>query len=287
MQDTSAYGEVKASLLYLKSLGLSGVECTDEALALLKSMGKKPMGSPARSVSSRPSYTSRVPEKEAPAPKVHAAPVSESPKPELQAPPVAAKSNSRVVTGPIEDTLESIMADMGECTRCRHFRGRSRIVFGEGPSKARLMIIGDMPQGIEDSEGKPFLGEGGELLNKMLSAMGITRDEVYLANLLKCTPAPGSEKSDFTTCLSFLERQIAVVRPEVIVAMGALAAQILLGITTGVAGIRGQFQNYRGIRLMPTFHPTFLLRHPERKRESWQDLQQVMQALRLNRQGHR
>ncbi|BCS94674.1 hypothetical protein DSLASN_03060 [Desulfoluna limicola] len=187
----------------------------------------------------------------------------------------------RPAVEPVVETLESIRADLGECTRCGLFRGRNQVVFGAGNPNARLMFIGDVPLSEEDQEGIPFLGASGDLLNKMLQAMGLTRNDVYLSNLLKCCPGDSQKKPDMSLCLSFLERQIAVVRPDIICTLGAVAAQTLLGITSGVGGIRGQFQHYKGIRLMPTFHPTFLLRHPEHKRQAWQDLQQVMAALGL------
>ena len=179
------------------------------------------------------------------------------------------------------ETLASIRDDMGECTRCGLFRGRDQIVFGAGNPTARLMLIGDMPLAEEGHAGLPFLGASGELLGKMLQAMGFRREDVYLSNILKCCPSDPQPRPDMSVCLSFLERQIAVVRPEVICTLGAVAAQTLLRMGGGVASIRGQFQQYKGRPLMPTYHPTFLLRHPEHKRQAWQDLQQVMAVLKL------
>ena len=275
----NTYSEVKASLLYLKSLGLDGVACSPDALDILKGFG-------AEKRKAAPAFKPSQPKK-AVAAASFSTPSSPSRVEDQASQVVEPIFLGHGVTGPVEDTMGSIIADMGECTRCSLFRGRERIVFGSGNPNARLMIIGDMPLAEEGHQGLPFLGASGDLLNKMLSAMGFSREDVYLSNILKCCPQPGREKPDFTMCLSFLERQIAVVRPEVILTMGAVAAQVLLGLTTGVAEIRGQFQNYRGIRLMPTFHPTFLLRHPDRKRDAWRDLQQVMQVLRLPRGGHR
>jgi len=297
-QQRSPLDEVKASLLYLKSLGLKGVACTDEAAKLLGTLGR--VAPQVHVHGSKPASTGRQ--------QASGAGLQESRGRQgaMSAPPGTAKSvpgPSRTVesaageqeSGPsaesapvmrrppvetVVDTLETIRQDMGECTRCGLFRGRTRIVFGTGNPRARLMFIGDVPLAEEDREGEPFLGASGELLNKMIGAMGLSRSDVYLSNLLKCCPGPQQGRPDMSLCLSFLERQISVVRPEVICALGAVAAQTLLGITSGVAGIRGQFQNYKGIRLMPTFHPTFLLRHPERKRQAWQDLQQVMAVLK-------
>ncbi|WP_300673783.1 uracil-DNA glycosylase [Desulfoluna sp.] len=284
--------EVKASLLYLKSLGLQGVECTDEAAKLLGTLGRAtPQANSRRPASRQPvaqAGSQGIPKQDRPPIRPGAGRAASEATPHVghaaqvksPATPMAGELKRRPRVQPVVETLESIREDLGECTRCGLFRGRNQIVFGVGNPQARLMFIGDMPLSDEDRQGVPFLGVSGELLNKMIHAMGLSRDEVYLSNLLKCCPAPQQRRPDVSTCLSFLERQIAVVRPEVICALGAVAAQTLLGITSGVAGIRGQFQNYKGIRLMPTFHPTFLLRHPEHKRQAWQDLQQVMAVLK-------
>ncbi|VFQ47308.1 uracil-DNA glycosylase [Desulfoluna butyratoxydans] len=287
--------EIKATLLYLKSLGLKGVECTEDASKLLRTMGRpaagpvKRVGAPVSSGRGQASVNRaqvaqprREPSSAAPQP---VSGVSRAGGPfsngtDSVSPKGSGPGVHRSVAEPVVDTLETIRRDMGECTRCSLFRGRTNIVFGAGNPQARLMFIGDMPLAEEDRQGTPFLGASGELINNMIKAMGLRREDVYLSNLLKCCPAPGQGRPDASFCLSFLERQIAVVRPDVICALGAVAAQALLGITSGVAEIRGQFQNYKGIRLMPTFHPTFLLRHPERKRQAWQDLQQVMAVLK-------
>ncbi|VVS90873.1 consensus disorder prediction [Desulfoluna spongiiphila] len=302
-QHRAPLDEIKASLVYLKSLGLKGVECTDEAGKLLGTIGRTAPQPGGRGTAPGPAGRQQPPKANSQEPQgrqgaVPAAPGTtqtvSGPSPSA-ATPVGPKepaqpTNSgpvmrRTAAEPVVDTLESIRRDMGECTRCGLFRGRTQIVFGTGNPRARVMFIGDMPLADEDREGVPFLGASGELLNKMIGAMGLSRGDVYLSNLLKCCPAPGQGRPDTSFCLSFLERQIAVVRPDVICALGAVAAQALLGITSGVAEIRGQFQNYRGIRLMPTFHPSFLLRHPERKRQAWQDLQQVMAVLKAGGRG--
>lgn len=299
--------EVKASLLYLKSLGLQGVECTDEAVQLLRTIGRVAPPADSRGEESRGPKPNADRRPRATGPqgqKAHGAasmrpPVgTPAPKPPRTAgdavrenAPAARAASDRVMqrppVEPVVDTLESIRKDLGECTRCGLFRGRSRIVFGTGNPRARLMFVGDMPLAEEDRAGEPFLGASGALLNKMIQAMGFSRDDVYLSNILKCCPGPQQGRPDMSVCLSFLERQIAAVRPEVICALGAVAAQTLLGITSGIGGIRGQFQNYKGIRLMPTFHPAFLLRHPERKRQAWQDLQQVMAVLKTGDRQNR
>ncbi len=292
--------EVKASLLYLKSLGLQGVECTDEAAKLLGAMGRvapaggpgnrrgtqgRAGGRPQAQGSGQQGQARQNPSAVRPSvakPVAEPSQASVGPAKEMGAvQPPNSVGMRRPAVEPVVETLESIRADLGECTRCGLFRGRNQIVFGAGSPDARLMFIGDVPLSEEDQEGIPFLGASGDLLNKMLQAMGLTRNDVYLSNILKCCPGDNQKKPDMSLCLSFLERQIAVVRPEVICTLGAVAAQTLLGITSGVGGIRGQFQHYKGIRLMPTFHPTFLLRHPEHKRQAWQDLQQVMAALGL------
>lgn len=288
--------EVRASLLYLKSLGLEGVECTDEAAALLGTMGQVAPRQKPRPVTATPEKMVRRVKAQGgegrplpPRPAVTKISAEASPPPSGGSParpenrPLVSEGRCQPPMRPVADSLESIRADMGECTRCGLFREREKIVFGAGNPKARLMLIGDMPLSEEGRQGIPFLGASGELLGKMLKAMGLSRDDVYLANILKCCPSDPRQRLDMTLCLSFLERQIAVVRPEVICTLGAVAARILLNMGSGIAGIRGEFQNYRGRRLMPTYHPSFLLLHPEHKRQAWQDLQQVMAVLNLGK----
>ena len=180
--------------------------------------------------------------------------------------------------------LKLIREDLGDCTRCRlHQQGRKQIVFGVGNPEADLMFIGEGPGADEDQQGEPFVGRAGQLLNKMIEAMGIKREDVYIANVVKCRP-PGNrtpERDECDTCSPFLYRQIDVIKPKAIVALGAVAAKTLLGLNDTMANMRGQWFDYRGTKLRVTYHPAYLLRDPRQKGEAWKDLQEVMKYLGL------
>jgi uracil-DNA glycosylase family 4 len=180
--------------------------------------------------------------------------------------------------------LRMIREDLGECTRCRlHKQGRKQIVFGVGNPRAELMFIGEAPGADEDQQGEPFVGRAGQLLNNMIKAMGIRREDVYIANIIKCRP-PGNrtpERDECDTCSPFLMRQIAAIRPKAIVALGAVAAKTLLAINAPMSEFRGRWYDFRGTKLAVTYHPAFLLRDPRQKKETWKDLQMVMKELGL------
>ncbi len=179
--------------------------------------------------------------------------------------------------------LEVIREDLGDCTRCALHTGRNTIVFGVGNPAARLMFVGEGPGADEDAQGLPFVGRAGQLLNNMIAAMGLKREECYIANVVKCRP-PGNrtpEPEEANTCSPFLFRQIDVVRPQVLVALGATAATYLLGQRQPLAGLRGRVHAYRGMSLIVTYHPAFLLRDPRQKKEAWADLQIAMKELGL------
>jgi uracil-DNA glycosylase len=179
--------------------------------------------------------------------------------------------------------LQLIREDIGDCTRCALHKGRNKIVFADGDPQARLMFVGEGPGADEDAQGLPFVGRAGQLLNNMITAMGLKREEVYIANIVKCRP-PGNrtpEPEEANTCSPFLFRQIDVVRPEVIVALGATAATYLLGQRQPLAGLRGRVHSLRGAQLIVTYHPAFLLRDPRQKKEAWADLQIAMKELGL------
>jgi DNA polymerase len=186
-------------------------------------------------------------------------------------------------TDPIQ-ALKIIRQDLGDCTRCRlHKQGRKQIVFGVGDARAQLMFIGEAPGADEDQQGEPFVGRAGQLLNNMIKAMGIRREDVYIANIIKCRP-PGNrtpERDECETCSPFLMRQIAAIQPKVIVALGAVAAKTLLAINAPMSELRGHWYDFRGTKLAVTYHPAFLLRDPRQKKETWKDLQMVMQDLGL------
>ena len=179
--------------------------------------------------------------------------------------------------------LQLIRDEIGECTRCALHAGRNKIVFGDGDPAARLMFVGEGPGADEDAQGLPFVGKAGQLLNNMIAAMGLKREEVYIANVVKCRP-PGNrvpEQEEGATCTPFLFRQIDVVRPKVLVALGATAATWLLGSRQPLAGLRGRVHAVRGTQLIVTYHPAYLLRDPRQKKEAWADLQIAMKELGL------
>ncbi len=182
------------------------------------------------------------------------------------------------------ETLEDIRRDLGDCRRCKLWSTRKNIVFGEGNPKAGLMFVGEGPGADEDASGRPFVGRAGQLLTKMIEAMGFKREEVYIANTVKSRPPDNRtpEKEELETCIPFLFRQIAAIRPKVIVALGNPAQQSLLDTKIGITRMRGEFHDYpriSGIKVMPTYHPAYLLRSPDKKRETWEDLKMVRDFL--------
>jgi uracil-DNA glycosylase family 4 len=181
------------------------------------------------------------------------------------------------------DTLTRIREDIGDCTRCKLHKGRTKIVFGVGNPNADLMFVGEGPGRDEDLSGEPFVGRAGKLLTDMIKAMGLQREDVYIANVVKCRPPENRlpEKDEITTCSPFLMRQIDSIKPKVICTLGSCSAQTLLQTTTGISKLRGEWFDFRGAKLMPTYHPAYLLRNPAAKPEVWKDLQKVMAALGL------
>jgi uracil-DNA glycosylase len=180
--------------------------------------------------------------------------------------------------------LQAIQDDIGDCTRCPlAYAGRRKIVFGDGSPSARLMFVGEGPGADEDASGIPFVGKAGQLLNNMIAAMGLARADVYIANIVKCRPPANRvpEPVEANTCSQFLLRQIDVVQPEVIVALGSTAAMYLLGVKRSLSSLRGTWHSCRGAKVAVTYHPAFLLRDPNMKGEAWKDLQMVMGELGL------
>jgi DNA polymerase len=185
------------------------------------------------------------------------------------------------------DTLDAIRADVGEdCSRCKlHRLGRKQIVFGVGNPEADLMFVGEAPGADEDAQGIPFVGRAGQLLTKIIEAIGLKREDVYIANVIKCRPPQNRnpEQDEVETCEPFLFRQIDVIKPKVIVALGTFAARTLLGTLDPISRLRGRVHDYRGAKLIPTFHPAYLLRNPASKREVWEDMKAVRELLRQER----
>jgi DNA polymerase len=202
------------------------------------------------------------------------------PRKHISSPPQIATA---VPTADHAAALQIIRDEIGECTRCALHKGRNKLVFADGDPNARLMFVGEGPGADEDAQGLPFVGKAGQLLNNMIGAMGLKREEVYIANVVKCRP-PGNrtpEPEEGNTCSPFLFRQIDVVRPQVLVALGATAATYLLGTRQPLAGLRGRVHAFRGTQLIVTYHPAYLLRDPRQKKEAWADLQIAMRELGL------
>ena len=180
--------------------------------------------------------------------------------------------------------LLAVQQEIGDCTRCPlAYLGRHKIVFGDGNPSARLMFVGEGPGADEDAQGLPFVGKAGQLLNNMITAMGLKREDVYIANIVKCRPPNNRvpEPAEANVCTQFLLRQMDIVRPEIVVALGATAALYLLGVKRSLSALRGHWHTCRGAKLAVTYHPAFLLRDPRQKAEAWKDLQMVMAEMGL------
>ncbi len=253
-------------------------------------------------VASQISSPSQIREQRAPAAQVHSASVapptpaiaaapkvpSIPTKPAAMKPPVIpiapqASSLFEVVDRIENDTLEKIRADIGDCTRCRLCEQRNKIVFGDGNAKAELVFVGEGPGRDEDIQGLPFVGRSGKLLTQMIEAMGLTRQQVYICNVVKCRPPENRapEKDEVATCSPFLMRQLDVIKPKVIVCLGNCAAQALLATNRSLSSYRGQWLDFRGTKLMVTYHPAYLLRNPPAKADVWADLKKVIAELGL------
>ena len=178
-------------------------------------------------------------------------------------------------------TLQDIRQELGDCHRCPLCQKRTHIVFGEGNPQARLAFVGEAPGADEDMQGRPFVGKAGQLLTKIIQAMGLTRQDVYICNILKCRPPSNRnpKPDEITTCEPFLVKQLQVIQPKVICALGTFAAHTLLKTEVPITILRGRFHTYQGIHLMPTYHPAYLLRNPGAKKKVWEDMQMIMKTL--------
>ena len=199
--------------------------------------------------------------------------VQESPAPQERPAPPEKSAPAR----PAGD-LQQVRRDLGDCKRCRLWRGRTNLVFGQGDPSASLMFIGEAPGYEEDKRSEAFVGAAGQLLTKMIKGMGLEREEVYIANIIKCRPPRNRDPApdEIAACEVYLKQQIDAISPAMIVTLGAFAARTLLQCETGITRLRGRFHAYHGVPLMPTFHPAYLLRNPEAKRPTWDDLKMVM-----------
>ena len=205
-------------------------------------------------------------------------PVSEGPKKVPHTPSVLPRANF---------TLEEVRKELGDCRRCKLHRTRRNLVFGEGDEKAKLMFIGEGPGYDEDVQGRPFVGRAGQLLTRIIQSIKLQREEVYITNVIKCRPPQNRnpDADEIRSCEPFLFRQIRVIRPRVICALGTFAAQTLLKSTGKITALRGKSYEVEGIRIVPTYHPAFLLRNPDKKKEAWEDMKRVLDLLRTEPEG--
>jgi len=249
--------ETKKQLEHLRVLGVEGIQVTAEPVIA------KPVVAPRPEPVKPP-----VPTENVPAPQ----PVTSLFGEMAPAPVKLTKST---------ETFEQIHAEIGDCTRCPLHLERKHVVHTEGNRKARLMFVGEAPGADEDIQARPFVGRAGQLLTKIIEAIGLKREEVLIGNVNRCRPpgnrAPTTEEA--TTCKPYLLREIAIVQPDVIVVLGNTAMKNLLDTREGITRMRGRFLDYKGIKVMPTFHPAYLLRDPSKKRETWEDLKKVRDYL--------
>ena len=205
---------------------------------------------------------------------------SAPPEPEAKGCPEAASQPSESIA---LQKLRALQAEeMGDCTRCKLCSGRKNIVFGVGNPQAKVVFVGEAPGADEDAQGEPFVGRAGQLLTRMIEAMGMRRQDIYICNVIKCRP-PGNrdpQPDEVASCEPFLKKQLSIIQPKIIVALGRYACQCLLQTKQPISRLRGQWASYEGIALMPTFHPAYLLRSPDKKRETWQDLRAVLDKLK-------
>lgn len=198
--------------------------------------------------------------------------------PRTSSPPEANPSSGPAMEhSPSPSSLEAVRSELGDCRRCKLHPYRTQIVFGTGSPQAKLVFIGEAPGRDEDFQGEPFVGQAGQLLNKIIQAIQLRREEVYIANIIKCRPPENRnpEPDEIAACEPFLIKQLQVIRPRLICALGTFAAQTLLKSEEKISSLRGKFHEYQGIPLMPTYHPAFLLRNPNRKREVWEDMKKI------------
>jgi uracil-DNA glycosylase family 4 len=256
------------------------------------------VGGVGEAIELAPARAAALSHEEVPPPQAELAPPQVVPKAELALPQVEeteiARKHPQPLMPPVDfpasalapgeraSALEAVRAEIGDCTRCPlAFEGRHTIVFGDGDPNARILFVGEGPGADEDMQGVPFIGKAGHLLNNMITAMGLKRQEVYIANIVKCRP-PGNrvpEPVEANTCTPFLFEQIGIVRPEIIVALGSTAATYLMGGKASLSSLRGRVHAAFGTKLIVTYHPAYLLRDPRQKKEAWADLQIAMREL--------
>lgn len=300
------FADVKEQVLYLQELGVD-----DLRVELSEAVRVEPSRLTAQNASIHPSFSKegshgveppRLPARPAAGSRLAALPslskrmpntqsaVSRSSKTEAQSPKTAEPSETMFgdiapTLAETSDTIESIRAEIGDCTRCALSKlGRKQIVHSTGNFNAELMFVGEAPGADEDEQGFPFVGRAGQLLTKIIESIGMSRDEVFIGNINRCRP-PGNrapEPDETAACRPFILREVAVIKPKVIVVLGATAAHNLLQVKTPISKLRGNFHDYFGVKVMPTFHPAYLLRDPHKKREVWEDMKMVRELLNKN-----
>jgi DNA polymerase len=272
-------GEAARHLEWLRDEGVSEVPVAPrQAPARGAARGATPTATPTSA--STLSSTAAHPERRAAGPESRETATPTAIPPSLR-PAAAARAYSLNDKGCGSQALLAIRQELGECTRCKLAGGRTTLVFGTGNPRAELVFVGEGPGADEDQQGEPFVGKAGQLLTRMIEAMGFKREQVYIANVVKCRP-PGNrnpEPDEIEACEPFLRRQLEVIGPKVIVALGKFAAQTLLHSDVPITRLRGTWSSYQGVKLMPTFHPAYLLRSPDEKKRAWADLQLVMAEL--------
>ncbi len=279
-------GALRAQLELLEGSGAWGVPAAPprqvEARAHVENRPRvepRPASSPALP---RPQREAAVPSQRGPAPA--AAPIAKAPAPAASAP--ASGVHVSLPIAPGAGRLAELAEEIKGCTRCALHRERTQTVFARGSGRSGVVFVGEGPGEEEDRRGEPFVGPAGQLLDRMIAAMKLARDDVYVCNVVKCRPPRNRkpEPDEMTQCRPYLEEQLSLLQPRVIIALGATAVQGLLGTTTGIMRLRGQWKLFRGqVPVMPTFHPAYLLRQPQAKREVWEDLQEVLRHLERNR----
>ncbi|HVS20914.1 MAG TPA: uracil-DNA glycosylase [Pyrinomonadaceae bacterium] len=274
--DSELLGLIQEAREYVRYLGELGVEAVELDVRAAAEKSTASLASVTELPARRESPADRTPVKRM-LPSTETAqpePTSQSSLFVVPAPPQQSLTRS-------SETLEDIWRDIGDCTRCGLCEGRTQVVNTHGNPKARLMFIGEAPGADEDAQGKPFVGRAGQLLTKIIEAIGLKREEVLIGNVNRCRPPANRQPTleEAAICRPFLFREIAAAQPDVIVVMGNTALRNLLEVREGITRVRGQFQDFRGIKVMPTFHPAYLLRDPSKKRETWEDLKKVRDYL--------
>lgn len=300
---TDLIGDIREQIVYLNELGVETLEVNLPQASLEKPAAEAsaivslavPLDSvPTPEIQAKPSRSnagSRLTSLPSLPRRVSASPIANDGKSAAQATGAVAKAEPAIadalfgaISGLPEssETMEQIWADIGNCTRCPLHEGRTQIVQSVGNYNADLMFVGEAPGAAEDAKGEPFVGRAGQLLNKIIESIGMKRDEVCIGNINRCRP-PGNRQPTLPeahTCKPFLLREIAVIRPKVIVVLGNTALHNLLDTKVGISRMRGEFHEYFGVKVMPTFHPAYLLRDPSKKREVWDDMKKVRDYLR-------